>query len=113
MNCKLTNCNCNSFTEDGYCNKHRYWSIDTLYVCEHMKKYVDKISNAKTQKIKIKHLVALFNYLQYKETLFEQNKEFKEILLEKINELKQAKYDEPEFKKETFNAFDKVSKFYK
>lgn len=113
MNCNLSTCQCNSFTKDGYCIKHKYWSDDQIYVCEHAKKYLDKISKAKTQKNKIKYISQLFNYLQYKETFFEQNNKFKETVLKKINELKQAKYYDPDLKKEALAAFDKVSKFYK
>ena len=113
MSCTLTKCKCKSFTKDGYCAKHRYWSDDKEYICEHAKKYLDKISKSKTQKNKIKHISRLFNYLQYKETFFEQNNKFKETVFEKINELEHTPYNDPELKKEAFEAFKKVLKFYK
>ena len=108
MSCKLPKCHCDSFTKDGYCNKHRYWSNETPYISEHTTMYLNKIAKAKTHNNKQKYAIRLFNYLQYKPIYFEDKAKFKETVLKKMTELKQVEINDPDLKQKLFKSMEKL-----
>ena len=88
MNCSLKNCNNESFTSDGFCEKHKYYtSKDFDYIREHLKKYTLNFNNLTTISEKIKSAIRIYNYLKYKKEFLKFYPKLYDIILDKSNEL--------------------------
>lgn len=87
--CKLSHCNNkNNFTNDGYCYKHKAWSLEEDHIADHISKYLISIRNTKKDINRIKKVTKLYNYILYKQEFIKNNNKLKTILLQKAIEHK-------------------------
>ena len=93
MTCNHYNCNLDSYTSDGFCEKHKYWSNEQKYITFHINNYLEKIHDAKGKVNKIRHCQRLFNYVKYKEPFLKKNKKFCQVVKGKIDEMMKVNID--------------------
>ena len=88
MNCCLKNCFNESFTSDGFCEKHKFYtSKDYEHITNHLKKYVHNFNTLTSESDKIKSLLRMFTYLKYKKEFLKFYPKFYNVVLNKSNEL--------------------------
>lgn len=88
MTCNLNNCTNKIETEDGFCYKHGYYSSTSeKHIAEHIKKYLNEISNLKGKERKIKKMINLWYYLTYKKEFFLKNNKVYVTILNKAEEI--------------------------
>ena len=88
MNCCLKNCYNESFTSDGFCEKHKFYtSKDFDYIRDHIKMYLNNFTKLTTSSKKIELVLRLFNYIKYKKEFLRFYPKFYDCVLQKSNEL--------------------------
>ena len=106
MECKLKKCSNNVETEDGYCDKHGYYSSTSKeHITKHIQNYIGKINNGKTASYQIRISNNLFFYLTHKKDFFEKNKHFHSIVISKGDEFYKKMEDRDSKYKEQFKVF--------
>ena len=88
MQCKISNCTCGSFTTDGYCEKHKYYSrYDSKYIMDHINKFhIRNINEDNTEVGKAKKTLSLFRYMSYKREFFIKYPKFHITVIKKGRE---------------------------
>ena len=90
MQCKISYCNCNIFTTDGYCEKHKYYSrYDSKYIMEHINKFhIKNINKESSREDKAKKTLLLFRYMSYKKEFFIEHPKFHMTVIKKGKQFK-------------------------
>lgn len=72
MQCKILNCNCNIFTTDGYCEKHKYYTrYDNKIIMSHINDFhINNINDDNTKEGKSRKTISLFRYMSHKKEFF-------------------------------------------
>lgn len=91
MQCKISNCTCGSFTTDGYCEKHKYYSrYDSKYIMDHINKFhILNINKDNTKEGKAKKTFSLYRYMSYKKEFFIKYSKFHIIVIKKGKEFQE------------------------
>ena len=84
---RLHNC-CNPvITKDGFCFKHKHYSMEEEYIIKHIKILLSYVNNATTCQKKVQKVIKLFNYLKYKKEFINNHPVFKKTVENKIIEI--------------------------
>lgn len=115
MSCHIKSCNCASETEDGFCEKHGYYSAyDEKYIVKHIKGYLARIESALTMKNRLDICLNLWFYLTYKKSFILKHSQYHTAVIKKgeeiIIEMKKLKYSK---KLNSFNNFHQKIKEFK
>ena len=111
MECKLEKCSNNVITDDGYCDKHGYYSSTSKeHITKHIKNYIEKIGNEKIASNQMRISNSLFFYLTHKKDFFEKNKNFHSVVILKGDEFYKKMVDRNSKYKEQFQGFLNVIK---
>ena len=88
MKCQLKNCDSNSITQDGFCEKHGYYSLsDEKYIVNHIKNYLKMVEEAKNRKDKIDICLNLWFYLTYKKEFILKYPKYYTAVIKKGDEI--------------------------
>ena len=85
--CKLHYCCKPTITIDGYCFKHKHYSMENRFVIEHIEKFLRNIKKAPTHQEKVQQAILLFNYLKYKKEFIIKYPKFKKTVEKKMIEI--------------------------
>ena len=115
MSCRLKNCNCNSVTQDEYCEKHAYYTeSDEKYIVNHIREYLSKIESGYYIEDKLNICLNLWFYLTFKKDFILKQPHYHQVLIKKgeevINEMQKQEYGK---KLERFKNFHLTIKEYK
>ena len=98
MTCNVNGCECSKITEDGFCEKHGYYSAcDKKYIVKHIQEYLNQIDSTPGKKEKIKLCLNLWFYLSYKKDfMLKIDKKFHATVITKgeqiIKDMGEVKY---------------------
>ena len=97
MSCHVKSCNCVPETEDGFCEKHGYYSTcDETHIVKHVKEYLAKIESDWNMKNKLDICLNLWFYLTYKKNFILKHHQYHTAVIKKgeeiITEMQKLKY---------------------